>query len=145
MAGLNCTDLHRIFATLDRDGDGRLSTEELSYLLNKVGVSTGPDELKATVGPESLDLQEFIVFYESSIKPEDGNTEEIGLLEAFKVFDKNNDGFISSTELRDVLLRLGLLEDSRGDCAGMIRKFDTNSDGQLDFQEFKEMMLSTID
>ncbi|KAG9457191.1 hypothetical protein H6P81_001699 [Aristolochia fimbriata] len=146
MAGLmSFRDLQRIFATLDRNGDGRLSTEELSFLLNKVGVSsTGPEELKATVlGLESLDLQEFVVFYESSIKQEEEDSGERDLMEAFKVFDQNNDGFISCSELRDVLLRLGLLEeDGGGDCTRMITKFDTNSDGQLDFQEFKQMMLS---
>ncbi|XP_068651619.1 probable calcium-binding protein CML44 [Aristolochia californica] len=144
MAGLNCTDLHRIFETLDRDGDGKLSPEELSYLLNKVGVSTDPDDLKASMAPESLDLEEFILFYESSIKPEDDYKAETDLLEAFKVFDQNNDGFITSTELGDVLLRLGLREDCGGDFVRMIRKFDSNSDGRLDFQEFREMMLSTI-
>ncbi|GMN45510.1 hypothetical protein TIFTF001_014704 [Ficus carica] len=68
--------------------------------------------------------------------------EDSDLVNAFKVFDLNDDGFISSEELQIVLTRLGLMEENSGrDCKRMIRAFDANSDGKLDFEEFKTMML----
>ncbi|KAF9609742.1 hypothetical protein IFM89_018190 [Coptis chinensis] len=74
----------------------------------------------------------------------DADAEESDLVGAFKVFDINSDGFISSDELQCVLSRLGLWEERSGcDCTRMIYEFDINSDGVLDFEEFKKMMLLT--
>ena len=70
---------------------------------------------------------------------------ERDLVKAFKVFDLDDDGFITSQELECVLKRLGMWDDERcgKDCASMICSYDTNFDGKLDFQEFKDMMLLT--
>lgn len=72
----------------------------------------------------------------------DGDTD---LLEAFRVFDLNGDGFISSEELQSVLSRLGMWDERSGkDCGRMINAYDSNRDGRLDFEEFKNMMLLTV-
>ncbi|KAK6938355.1 EF-hand domain [Dillenia turbinata] len=148
-SSLNSNDLSRIFAKLDRNGDGLVSLAELDWLLERVGVHTTMEELESLVQKPCLDFDEFLFFYESlcdSKKNEDEEKgEESDLAEAFKVFDLNNDGFISSDELQSVLSRLGLWEEKGGrDCQTMICAFDTNSDGLLDFEEFKCMMLLTI-
>ena len=58
------------------------------------------------------------------------------------MFDLNGDGFISCEELQNVLSRLGLWDEKSGkDCTRMICMYDTNLDGVLDFEEFKNMML----
>ncbi|XP_010269089.1 PREDICTED: probable calcium-binding protein CML44 [Nelumbo nucifera] len=152
MASLKSVDLHRIFKKLDQNDDGYVSLGELSWLLDKVGIRTGPDELESIVGRERLDLQEFIFFYEQISRPDGAEPaagfegdEERDLVEAFKVFDLNKDGFISCEELQKVLSSLGLWEERSGcSCRSMISEFDTNSDGLLDFEEFKRMMLLTI-
>ncbi|KAF8377083.1 hypothetical protein HHK36_030456 [Tetracentron sinense] len=151
MCVLKSNELHRIFEILDRDGDGYVSVGELDWLLDKVDVGTGPDELESIMGKKSLDLHEFMLFYNSISQQcrdeggsKEGVDEERDLIEAFKVFDLNGDGFISCEELRSVLSRLGLWEEKSGsDCRSMIYEFDTNSDGLLDFDEFKNMMLRT--
>ncbi|XP_010270312.1 PREDICTED: probable calcium-binding protein CML44 [Nelumbo nucifera] len=151
MSSLKSDDLQRIFNKLDQNDDGYVSLAEIAWLLDKIGVRTGPEELESIVGQERLDLQEFMFFYEKiadrcEVEADDvGRGEESDLLEAFKVFDLNNDGFISSEELQCVLSRLGLWEDKSGyNCRSMIREFDINSDGLLDFEEFKRMMLLAI-
>lgn len=63
------------------------------------------------------------------------------LLKAFEVFDLNGDGHITCEELEAVLSRWELWGKSNGqNCKDMIRVFDENSDGVLDFEEFKVMM-----
>ena len=63
------------------------------------------------------------------------------LLEAFKVFDTNNDGFISPEELRHVMANLGEnLKDDEID--EMIKEADKNGDGKVDYDEFVTMMNS---
>ncbi|XP_072975255.1 calmodulin-like protein 3 [Typha angustifolia] len=63
------------------------------------------------------------------------------LEEAFYVFDRNEDGFISPVELWSVMRRLGLKEGVKyEDCERMIRVFDNDGDGRISFHEFKSMM-----
>lgn len=144
------------------NGDGLLSLEELKMLLEKTGFSYSIEELESLVGKKSLDFSEFLFFYESMLKQNNNGEEELGasnygddsdeveeverdLVKAFKVFDLDGDGFITSQELEFVLKRLGMWDDERcgKDCKSMICSYDTNFDGKLDFQEFKDMMLLT--
>ncbi|XP_010922884.1 probable calcium-binding protein CML46 [Elaeis guineensis] len=62
------------------------------------------------------------------------------LEEAFYVFDRNEDGFISPKELWSVLRRLGLEGMSLGDCERMIAVFDEDGDGRINFREFKSLL-----
>lgn len=141
-------DLDRIFDRLDKNGDGQVSLDELMSFLEGIGMQTSADELELLVGGRkpSLDRVEFLFFYEYLIEGKEkigeGEEEEKELYEAFAVFDSNGDGFISSEELQNALWRLGLWDEKCGkDCKRMINVYDANSDGKLDFQEFKNMML----
>ncbi|XP_028781562.1 probable calcium-binding protein CML44 [Neltuma alba] len=148
MSPLTSSDLQRIFEKLDMNEDGLVSLEELKWLLDKIGYyEFSPDELESFVGKKNLDLNGFLFFWESISKQNDdnrgpGDDVESDLAEAFKVFDLDGDGFITSPELECVLKKLHLWDDHYGrDCSAMICAYDTNSDGRLDFQEFKNMML----
>lgn len=161
MSPLNANDLQQIFEKLDKNGDGLVSLEELNWLLERIGVKFSLEELEPLVGKPSLDFNEFLFFYDSISADQKANNngstttnevadhdqvdKESDLVMAFEVFDLNGDGFISCDELQEVLSRLGLWDESSGgDCRAMIHVYDTNLDGQLDFEEFKNMMFLTI-
>jgi len=62
------------------------------------------------------------------------------LKEAFNVFDKDGNGFISASELRHVMTNLGeKLTDKEID--EMIREADVDGDGQISYEEFGVMMM----
>ena len=64
------------------------------------------------------------------------------LKEAFKVFDKNGNGFTSAFELRHVMTNLGeKLTSEQVD--QMIREADVDGDGQINYEEFVKMMMSS--
>ena len=61
--------------------------------------------------------------------------------EAFKVFDKDGNGYISAAELRHIMTNLGeKLTDEEVD--EMIREADVDGDGQINYDEFVDMMMS---
>ena len=64
------------------------------------------------------------------------------LLEAFRVFDQDGDGFISAEELRYLMCNLGE-KLSQEEVNEMIAEADTDGDGQVDYREFVAMMKSS--
>jgi len=57
-------------------------------------------------------------------------------------FDKDGNGRISASELRHVMTNLGE-KLSQEEVEEMIREADTDGDGQVNYEEFVSMMLST--
>jgi EF-hand domain pair len=72
-------------------------------------------------------------------KMKDTDSEE-EIREAFKVFDRDNNGFISAAELRHVMTSIGeKLTDDEVD--EMIREADQDGDGRIDCQIFPNPIL----
>ena len=77
-------------------------------------------------GPQ-IDFPEFLTMMARKMKDSDSEEE---IKEAFKVFDKDGNGFISAIELRHVMTNLGeKLTDEEVD--EMIREADVDGDGQI--------------
>jgi len=86
----------------------------------------------------SIDFDEFLVLMKSRRTDPDQE-----LLEAFKVFDTNNDGAISRDELRELMNKLHQpMTDAEIDA--MMVMADSNNDGEISFEEFKDMMVSVV-
>ncbi|KAL1085790.1 hypothetical protein V6Z11_D08G073600 [Gossypium hirsutum] len=65
------------------------------------------------------------------------------LKEAFKVFDQDQDGFISANELRQVMMNMGerlTMEEAEQ----MIREADLDGDGVVSFDEFARIMMVAL-
>ena len=88
-------------------------------------------------GSGTIDFAEFLSLMSKKMK--DADSEE-GLMAAFKVFDKDGNGFISAAELRHVMTNLGekLTEE---EVEEMIKEADFDGDGQVNYDEFVKMMI----
>ena len=63
--------------------------------------------------------------------------------EAFAVFDVDKDGYITKSELRQVMNRLGEnLTDAQLDA--MIKEADSDKDGRIDINEFRSLMKLSV-
>ena len=89
-------------------------------------------------GSGTIDFPEFLTMMARKMKDTDSEEE---ILEAFKVFDKDGNGFISAAELRHIMTNLGeKLTDEEVD--EMIREADIDGDGQINYEEFVKIMMS---
>ncbi|CAL9764579.1 unnamed protein product [Musa acuminata subsp. burmannicoides] len=138
------SELRRVFQMFDRDGDGRITKAEMSGSLQNLGIHVPEVELAAMMeridanGDGCVDMEEFGTLCCSIMDERD---EEEDMREAFNVFDRNGDGFITVEELRLVLASLGLKQGRTAeDCRKMINEVDDDRDGMVDFKEFKQMM-----
>ncbi|KAJ3676571.1 hypothetical protein LUZ60_003983 [Juncus effusus] len=78
-------------------------------------------------------------YYDGQVKGRNKFLEE--LKEAFRVFDKDQNGFISAAELRHVMINLReKLTDEEVD--EMIREADVDGDGQINYEEFVKVMMA---
>ena len=88
----------------DVDGDKSISVKELSTIMRSLGQNPTEEEVHQMIEEADEDHSGEIDFYEfcnlmaKRIRETDHDEE---LMEVFKTFDKNNDGFISRDELRD--------------------------------------------
>merc|ERR1712232_1017619 len=89
-------------------------------------------------GNGTIDFLEFLPLM--ARKMNDTDTEE-KLIEAFKVFDRDCNGFISAAELRHGMTNLGeKLTDEEVD--EMVREADVDGDEQINYEEFVKMMMA---
>ncbi|KAJ8900296.1 hypothetical protein K2173_024936 [Erythroxylum novogranatense] len=144
LAAMDVPDqLSQVFKVIDANGDGKISSHELSQLLSVFGynkseatkVAEGMLREMDCDGDGFVDLNEFI-------DAVSGGEEEY-LVDAFRTFDLDKNGLISARELQKVLSSLGSEDCSLRDCRLMIKGVDKDGDGFVDFKEFRSMMNSS--
>jgi calcium-dependent protein kinase len=132
-------NLRDVFIKLDVNGDGTLSLLELQQ-----GISLIPGldlRLENIMNEIDIDRSGRIDYTEFLASTLDKNLylQEERLYSAFKLFDKDNSGKISATELKQVLDKEGFHHNDEF-WANLIQESDINQDGEIDFNEFLELM-----
>ncbi|KAB0387791.1 hypothetical protein FD755_002747 [Muntiacus reevesi] len=122
----------------DKDGDGTITTKELGTVMRSLGQNPTEAELRDMInevdadGNGTIDFLEFLTMMARKMKDTDSEEE---IIEAFRVFEKDG----SAAELRHVMTNLGgKLTDEEVD--EMIREADIDGDGQVNYEEFVQMM-----
>lgn len=132
------SELREMFREMDKNGDGRITKEELELALIQLGERPSSSKIEAIInqidtdGNGCIEIDEFLqALRKQLLNPR----EERELREVFSVFDKNGDGMISVDDLVVVMQSLGQ-KLSEADAQEMIREGDVDRDGLISFHEF---------
>ncbi|PIA45097.1 hypothetical protein AQUCO_01700557v1 [Aquilegia coerulea] len=137
-------EFEEAFHLFDKDGDGCITIDELATVIRSLDQNPTEEELLDMInevdvdGNGTIEFEEFLNLMAKKMKETDADEE---LKEAFKVFDKDQNGYISATELRHVMINLGeKLTDE--EVEQMIKEADLDGDGQVNYEEFVRMMMA---
>jgi calmodulin len=137
--------LKKAFESFDSGKTGSISTETVAEILRLMGQPFNKqilDEMIEEVDEDKsgrLEFEEFIILCAKFIVEEDAEALVKELKEAFRLYDKEGNGFIPTSCLKEILKELDdQLSDT--DLDGMIAEIDQDGSGTVDFDEFLEMM-----
>ena len=130
-------NLKEIFLALDTNQDGTLTVQEVKEgLANLKDSNINLEELFSSIDTDKSGVINYTEFLAATIDKKIYLNEE-KMYEAFKAFDKDGSGKISAKEIHEVL-KMSNEDDSK--VQEIIDQFDTNKDGEIDYNEFIIMM-----
>eukprot|EP00092_Neocalanus_flemingeri_P056876 GFUD01067478.1.p1 GENE.GFUD01067478.1~~GFUD01067478.1.p1 ORF type:complete len:150 (-),score=53.36 GFUD01067478.1:94-543(-) len=122
--------------------DGSVDGSQVSSIMKSFGQNPSEAAIQDMVnqvdkdGTGSIDFPEFLEMM--SLKSDSENAED-EIREAFQVFDGDGNGFINRQELACVMGNLGEAL-TPAEIQGMIDEADVDGDGQINYEEFYNMM-----
>lgn len=135
------------FQEFDKDGDGRISANEVSAVLQSMGSNPTEEEVLAMMdvfdedGDGTLSAEEFlklnILAWRTNKKSSESDKDHLKVM--FDLYDMNKDGLVSAEELFKVISASGssvTLET----CLKWISEVDADGDGSMSLEEFKKFM-----
>ena len=133
------------FQIFDKHGEGTISSKELGTIMRSLGLNPSDEDLKEIIdsfdNEKNNNLIDFNSFLMIMGKRKNDIDKEEDLLDAFRVFDIENNGKISARELRYVMMSTGE-ELNENDIEEMIREAITENDDFIDYYKFVKLMLS---
>ena len=132
------------FEMFDRDKNGLINAKELGNILRSHGHEPTESDLVGLIEEHDQDHDgkiEFNEFLQIILKYAKDTDIEDELIEAFKVFDKEGNGLIPSSEFRHIMLTLGeRLSDD--EVEEMINEADYRGEVFINYKEFVKILLS---
>uniref|UniRef100_A0A673GC84 Calcium binding protein 1a n=1 Tax=Sinocyclocheilus rhinocerous TaxID=307959 RepID=A0A673GC84_9TELE len=142
-------ELREAFKEFDKDKDGFISCKDLGNCMRTMGYM--PTEMELIELSQQInmnlgghvDFEDFVGLMGPKLLAE--TADMIGIKElrnAFKEFDTNGDGEISTGELREAMRKLLGQQVGHRDLEDILRDIDLNGDGRVDF-EGKNVRITT--
>ncbi|GIY79542.1 calcium-binding protein E63-1 [Caerostris extrusa] len=148
-------ELKAAFSMLDKNKDGRVNETEIKCMLDKLGIVLTDTMVGKLIdqaskrGDRLLNEEEFLAWMSHQSVQDDVMAD---LMAAFRVFDKDRNGYITRDELRTAMETIGEpMSEEQLDL--MIRATDIDNDGRINyegyltlpFQKRKERDIHTFD
>ncbi|CAG9860447.1 unnamed protein product [Phyllotreta striolata] len=125
------------FNLFDKDNDGLIEIGNLGTLIRSLGQNPTERELKNLVSEISredgkVDFSEFLTLLAMQMNNA-GDEEE--LREAFRIFDKDGNGYIKLEELKHIVMTMGE-KMSIQEFTEMMNEIEVNGEGKFNYEEF---------
>ncbi|KAK8728576.1 hypothetical protein OTU49_009023, partial [Cherax quadricarinatus] len=130
--------LQKAFDSFDTDNKGYITPETVGVILRMMGVKISEKNLQEVIaetdedGSGELEFEEFVELAAKFLIEEDEEALKAELKEAFRVYDREGNGYITTEVLREILRELDnrLTEE---DLDNIIEEVDEDGSGTLDF------------
>ncbi|KAJ8910441.1 hypothetical protein NQ315_016986 [Exocentrus adspersus] len=134
--------LKNAFDTFDVEKKGSIGTVMIGTILSMLGIQTTDQMLKDIInevdedGSGELEFEEFITLASRFMVEEDAEAMQQELKEAFRLYDKEGNGYITTKTLKEILKELDdkLTSD---ELDMMIAEIDSDGSGTVDFDVLK--------
>lgn len=133
------------FNMYDKDNDGYITVKELGTVLRSLGEDPTEEELKKMVEEidanktKKIEFNEFLIMMAKKMYIIDSEDE---LIDAFRVFDADENGYITAQELKGVFDSLGGSILTPEELDELLAKADSDGDGKLNYEEFVKVIRS---
>ncbi|KAL3250843.1 hypothetical protein MRX96_055349 [Rhipicephalus microplus] len=137
-------ELKAAFLLLDKNQDGRVNAAEIKHMLDNLGILLNDSMIQKLVVQASgrddglISEDEFLAWMTAQTSIKDDVMED--LLAAFRVFDKDANGYITKDELKLAMEMIGE-PMSEAQLDSMIRATDIDNDGRINYEEFVTILL----
>lgn len=128
------------FLLFDQDNDGYITKQELSTLLRALGKNLTDLEINNLITQHeiennSIDFDKFIIIT-NQITPKDTQND---LLNAYELFDPENNGFIKVNEFKHIMTNLGEKLNTN-EIENIIKDLDPQNEGKI----YKNIFIETL-
>ncbi|XP_065362429.1 calcium-binding protein E63-1 isoform X1 [Calliphora vicina] len=157
-------DLRTAFDLLDRNRDGRVTANELQFMLKNLGINVRDEIINDLIREAShsgnglINEAEFLQWVgriqalrdeqsqqqqqqeENASKPDELDDVTEDLIAAFRVFDRDGNGFITRDELQTAMEMIGEpLNETQ--LTQLLAIADLDQDGKINYEEFTRLLL----
>jgi len=137
--------LKKGFDGFDKEG-GTINQTTMMMILKSMGVDVNKTDMEnysSEVDEEETGKFTFTMFCQVAAKfmiEDDEEQMKEELKEAFRIYDKEGQGFITNDVLKEILREIDPTL-TEGDLDNIIEEVDEDGSGTMDFDEFQEMMM----
>ncbi|XP_067010738.1 calcium-binding protein E63-1 [Anabrus simplex] len=146
-------DLRTAFGLLDRNRDGRVTASELQFMLQNLGIHVKDELVQQLLHAASrtedglINEAEFLQWVariqalcQETESSDDKDDVTKDLIAAFRVFDRDCNGFITKDELKTAMDMIGE-PVTESDLNEMLSMADIDRDGRINYEEFARLLL----
>ncbi|XP_069120467.1 myosin-2 essential light chain-like [Argopecten irradians] len=137
------SEIQEVFNIFDSKGDGKIAASQLGDVLRALGQNPTEHEVKKcgySNNPDArVSFEVFIPILQTISKNRDQATLE-DYIEGLKMFDKDQNGFITSAELRHILTSLG--DRMTDDDCDQLFQGQEDAQGNVNYEEFIKMVMN---
>ncbi|XP_069189373.1 troponin C-like [Procambarus clarkii] len=139
--------LRRTFSMFDHDKSGFVPTDKIVAILNTLDLKYTHEDVTKRIkmfdSPKmgKVNFDNFVSILSCYMVDDDDDDEAMyeELKEAFRLYDREGNGYITTSTLKEILKELDN-KLSNEDLDGIIEEIDEDGSGTVDFDEFMEMM-----